>query len=909
MQLNRDLMEAILSREAVLLVGAGASCSLGYPSWDELLDNLWVKVVSSGVSVDENIYKGYRDKGSFPAAFDYIESLIGREQMLHIIKEDFYAKDPAATSLYDIVVKWPFSCFCTTNYDHEILNHLRKIKRSVREVGNKKVDFDNIHASMKNCIFQLHGNLETDDLAVITQADYDKILTDVSYEYYREGLKSLFRMRKCVLIGYSLKDEDVKMILRIVRSCINSSNNTFIFLADASDEEIAELKKRFSLSVISYRTRYGSHEELNRYLCMMDRFMSRAKTPPVIHTEDSEKAISLYLCGTMYKNRRNVDFSNYILLNIKRSDEKIGDLATRLHVTEAEIRSGVQSLLEAQMIRIDNNEYINLTKKGEERIESCKSVLKQHRKAAYEDFLNAMGVKNEEGEEYVRLAEEVLVRIFQKRGHNLTQNIFKQTNFPSGGVLDVYGILAEYASQIPDTRHMIDFVNAIHQFVITPTEFQKTYLTGLSQGYFLYYLIGSDARTAEVRKRIFEKTAWYIDSNVLIPLLAKGCYLHGYSRKLFELLKKLRTQLLVTPGVIEEVRRHLEWAKNHVVDKKLEEWMQYATLEAGNNLNLFIDGYIHEKTMGQVASFESYCFAIESRLSDNAERICSDYGFVLQPVDNINLDVEKKKFESIFTEIRTLREKANTYKNDHQVRTEAEIAYLANKKLDQAALYNEDAYVYFLSQSPILSRINKKICVWTSEALFRYAEAISAHDNVSNDDELFHSCLLGEVFTAGEAIIDKNTYEAFFKEEIDAATRTFNEELPLYVKHLETGVSEEEMAGSFMRLPPLEKPSAVHRLTIHLRQSLSKIEEIHKEEIEEKNRVIQSQQETISGYHAQINSEKLKHMSELSIKEEENERLKEENERKSRNIRTLEATIRNLKKKSKKSHKKRNTKR
>lgn len=904
MQLNRDLMEAILSRQAILFVGSGASCALGYPTWIELLDSLWARVSSSGTAVDEKTYNNYKNN-SLPKAFEYIENVIGRDQMLQFIKEDFIARSPNAQSLYDIVVKWPFSCYCTTNYDHEIAKHLNKAKRRFIEVGNKKSDFDNIHASMKNYIFQLHGNLENDDLAIITQGDYDKISTDVVYEYYREGLKSLFRMRKCIIIGYSCEDEDIKMILRIVRSCINSANNTFMFLADASDEQILDLKKRFSISVINYHTRAGGHEELVRCLQTMDRFISGAKTTPIVHTEDSEKAIALYLCGTMYKNRRNVDFSNYILLNIKE-EEPLGVLATRLHVTESEIRSGIQSLLEMELIEIENKEDIRVTKKGLERIDRCKNVLKQQRKAAYDDFLNAMGIVNEEGDEYVRLADEVLVRIFQKRGHNLTQNIFKQTDFTSGGVLDVYGILAEYASQISDTKHMLNFVNAIHDFVIAPTEFQKTYLTGLAQGYFLYYLIGSDARTADVRKKIFWKTAWYVDSNVLIPLLAKGCYLHEYSCKLFKLLRKIKTRLLVTPGVIEEVRRHMEWAKNHVIDKKVEEWMQYATMEAGNNLNLFIDGYIHEKSSGQVASFESYCYAIESRLNDNGKRTCSEYGLTLQPIEDIYLDTEKEKFDSIFGEIRANREKAGTYKNEHQVRTEAEIAYLANKRLEAAALHNEETYVYFLSQSPILSRINKKICVWTSEALFRYAEAISAHDNASNDDELFHSCLLGEVYTAGEAIIDKNMYETFFKEEIDAATRTFNEELPLYVKHLEAGVSEEEMSGSFMRLPPLEKPAAVKRLSIHLRQSLGKIEELHKEEIAAKDKVIQRQKEAIKEYNAQINSEKLKHSTELSMKDKENERLKEDNDKKARSIRVLEATIRNLKKKKKKSHRKKN---
>ena len=910
MKLNRDLMEAILSRQAVLFLGAGASRAFGYPSWIEMLENLWHRVNEEGYSLEEERLAQYRAKGNLPEAFDYIESVIGREHMVKLIKKDFHANSPNSQSIYDIIAKWPFSCYCTTNYDHEIIRHLKKKNKSFLEVGNKKKDFSNIHASMKNFVFQLHGNLETDDRAIITQSDYDKLVADVDFKYYQEGLKALFRMRKCILIGYGCEDEDIKVILRIVRSCINSTNNTYIFLADVSDDKINELTNRFALTVINYHTRLGSHDELLRYLSMMDRFMSGSKALPITHTEDSEKAISLYLCGTMYKNRRNVDFSNYILLNMKSDGkgEDVGTLASRLHVTEAEIKSGVQILLSADLVENVGQSEIKLTNKGEERIDSCQEVLRRQKEAAYGDFLKAMGVSSKEGSSFIKLAEDVLVQIFQKRGYNLTQNIFKQTDFTSGGLLDVYGILAKYASQISDTKKMLDFVNAIHEFVITPTDFQKAYLTGLSQGYFLYYLIGSDARTADVRKKIFEKTTWYVDSNVLIPLLAKGCYLHGYSSKLFTLLKRLKAQLLVTPGVLEEVRWHLEWARKHIMDKKSVEWMRYATLEAGNNLNLFIDGFIHEKASGQVASFDSYCYAIESQLSEDGKKIASTYGLVLQKPDVINSKSEQEKFDNIFSEIKLIRDRANTYKNDHQVRTEAEIAYLANKRLDLAALLHADTYVYFLSQSPILSKIEKKICVWTSEALFRYAEAISARDSTEDDDDLFHACLLGEAFTAGEAFIDKEMYEAFFKEEIDAATRTFKEEVPLYVEYLEASVSEEEMEGNFMRLPPLERPSAVNRLSIHLRQSLGKIEQSHKDEIAERDQVIQVKEDKIKEYQRAITKSILKHSEEIAKRDEENAKLKEDNEKKDRSIRALEATVRNLRNKKKKrsEHKKQN---
>jgi hypothetical protein len=85
----------------------------------------------------------------------------------------------------------------------------------------------------------------------------------------------------------------------------------------------------------------------------------------------------------------------------------------------------------------------------------------------------------------------------------------------------------------------VAFIESAQVFLLEPNEPQQRYLASVSQGYFLYHLFGLDPQCAKVRPEVLEKTIWWCDASVLLPLLAVGCASHEYASDLFGRLQRL----------------------------------------------------------------------------------------------------------------------------------------------------------------------------------------------------------------------------------------------------------------------------------------------------------------------------------------------------------------------------------
>lgn len=105
------------SRRAVLLLGAGTSIPVGYPSWPGLLEELRSSVIPELAQFPEELdllsraelirttLKGHPDRDDRQRQFD--QHLSGR----------FARRTPSHTQLHRTLVQLPFCGFVTTNYD------------------------------------------------------------------------------------------------------------------------------------------------------------------------------------------------------------------------------------------------------------------------------------------------------------------------------------------------------------------------------------------------------------------------------------------------------------------------------------------------------------------------------------------------------------------------------------------------------------------------------------------------------------------------------------------------------------------------------------------------------------------------------------------------------------------------
>ena len=362
-------------------------------------------------------------------------------------------------------------------------------------------------------------------------------------------------------------------------------------------------------------------------------------------------------------------------------------------------------------------------------------------------------------------------------------------------------------------------MDAMHEFVVTPTDLQTNYLASLSQGFFLFHLLGLDPTCSTLRKEILERTFWLLDSNVLLPLLAVGCHNHEYAKDLLRMLKEANTNLYTTDNLLREVEQHFNWANNFIktTNTNSTEFLQAVLNKGSYKQNLFLDGYVKLCADGAIGTYADYLevlFPNEIKCGTFKEQLEKNGISSIHPSDVKGFEESDwGEIEQAKSELCDARKKSGTYRSDLQVDSEAEIKVVIENlrsgryELPENPLVEK---VYFISQSRILDRVfeNKKVITWVPEAVYRYLSSLPSQ---RTNPELLQKCMLNEYFYAGVTFIDKGAYLRFFGATIDAAKLSYKEEKGKYISNTEE-THIRELDEAFDKTPDLEKPFFVAQM-------------------------------------------------------------------------------------------------
>lgn len=810
LEIEIAVLDALAHKNVIAFVGSGASCEMGYPSWGELARGVLEKLMPDKSS------EGYKNVESaiarklYPEAFGYLEKITSRQQMCDAISEILKASSNGTDSLYSILAKLPFSCYLTTNYDDEMLNHLKKVGRTGFGVlGNSKRDFYSFRDDMKDIVFKIHGDLETPADAVITSQDYSKFSSSPEREYYRVRLQALFLMKKSVFVGYSLGDRDLGLVLETLKQKCSEISPAFMFLATDSKLDIEEYASRYGIRIIPYKAKGNNHSALVRKLETYCKFLSKTDDQVSRVSDDSLHAAELYLFRVLNKGSQRLDLSHYLLMhipNFRKTSITIDELASRSNVRSmVHVKKGLGELLECDYIEQRVGGYVR-TKKGEERVFEAQSSFSTEKKLAFDDFLNKLTIPPVLIDKCLNLLQRCLSDIFTLRGDALVKSIFNRTSDISGGAkVDIYSVILPCASELGEEKFKIEFLHAVYDFIVKPTSHQKTFLVAMAQGYFLYHMMRHEADGSDLIKEKLKCTVWYVDSNLLIPLAAVGCANHKYAVELFARLKDLGVKMIVVPSVLEEVRRHMKWAVEH----NPREEKNYASVVQGCSAqqNLFIDGYIRMSVDGKVKSFEQYVSLVRSLLLRNAHRLLDLYGVQYEiPWETYRWD--KTKYEELKLLLEQRRKKTASFRRDFQVETDAELLYTMKcrkSRNDEGANREE---VCFLSQSTLFEEESDIIRTWSGEAMFRLVQFMTP---IMSSEETLHECLQNELYNAGIQFIDEAKYGQFFEEEIDWAKLTFEQQKKEFCRILNEP-DEDSITQRFTALTELQKPIFIRQM-------------------------------------------------------------------------------------------------
>ena len=234
-----ELIKLITSGEAVLIVGAGSSRRVGYPTWNGLLKKLEDLAIRWGDSFQPN-------EGKFESAplvyAEEIQSSMCRAGHLGkyhaLLYRSFDRKSPSFDDFHRRLVLLPFRGILTTNYDKVLEAALGEIERASAFDNSLVIDEDSaervheflmemIDESMPRRIAHLHGRYDYPKNIILSSEDYKKTygLEPSSEEQvprvsewtlHRKLLWALLATRRVVFIGFSMKDPYINRALYAV---------------------------------------------------------------------------------------------------------------------------------------------------------------------------------------------------------------------------------------------------------------------------------------------------------------------------------------------------------------------------------------------------------------------------------------------------------------------------------------------------------------------------------------------------------------------------------------------------------------------------------------------------------------------------------------------------------------------
>ena len=916
---DKRLIRSINNGRCFVLVGSGPSCEVGYPSWQRLAELTYAELKKRNSVSDSNSYEKYLEDKKYPEFFRQAERDLGdRFALVDMIKPLLNPSVKNRGVLYELLSKWPFACYLTTNYDDEIANYLSNLKEHFTVIRNRQEDFYSLRDGASHLIQKLHSDLNFPDEVVLTSADYRRLYVEDSGQYFRDKLRHIFEYFDIFIIGHSLSDPDIDHVLQLACKTASPQHPIYMAAADFTTADEQEYLEKYNIVLVQYSNRDGRHSELQRMLRAVDRFIvPRYRLRERIETaarpkEEVESAIALFL----FRRLQGVEATDYlsplILSGLLSADDKgiakedVTSIPTLKDFTK-EGTNSTEAIIDAmdnlvnQGLVADVAEKFSITGSGRAKVSEYQAVRETEKDQAYGQF--CLNLKNSYGgltdiqlEECQRLAEEVMVASFANRGLAIANQIFSSQSASPDELSDVFGLVSDKAAEIEDMGLRAAFVEAVHEFLVEPSPPQRQYLASVSQGYFLYHLLGLDPKFCQVRQDIFDRTLWLNDSSVFLPWIAVGCHNHDYAVELFQTLTAAGAILYTTPKLMQEAWEHFEWAVRFMKTTGAEtpEFLRAAVVKGSYRQNLFLDGYIRLSADGRVGSFKEY---LEITFTRGVDRTAFDNRFIsagifVKSISDMTGFVQDDwgEIEEAKGRIQKEREDKGTYRSPLQVESEAEIWVLINGfRSGKYSIPGVDAVlerIYFVSQSRVLDKVfqPEAVSTWTPEAVYRY---LSALPGKQTNPDLLQQCMLNEYYYAGISFIDKDRYIRFFGPSIDAAKASYEKEKTNYIADLEETYTR-HLDEAFDKAPDLEKPFFVAQMGWRRAEASQQREDLaRKRALEAESRVKQLESEKDKAWKTR----------EKRIQEQEAARLRNLQDPKHMRKRLKQAKKRNRKKK------------
>jgi len=850
-----DLVRRINAGRCFAFVGTGPSAEIGYPSWKTLAERVRDRVLEIKPEADTESYGQFFLNGNLPAVFRQAEvDLESRDLLISIVKEALQPRQHQVRHpIYEYLAKWPFACYLTTNYDDELQKYLAIAGHHFQVVQNRQNDLAMLRDGVSHLIVKIHSDLDHPQDVVLTSLDYDRVLTSPEGAYIRDKLRQVFEMFNVLIIGHSMTDQDLQLVIATAKHTASPLHPIYMLLSDSTPGQIREFREQYNIRLIPYKNIDGSHHRLRIMIGVADHFIcSRDAAPSAVpeSTEDEIRAATSLLFFRRLRKVASDEPAHELLgplvlgaLSDSRKPLSLSEIVdaraisplSKAHDMTSGIQKCLERLIEDGHVSLKEDKFL-ATAQGQKEFEAAVSQRQLEEEQAYGQFrLELRRILPSISEQDTNLAvdalRDALVNAFRSRGLAMANVIVAEQSIGANELHDLFREFSEQAARFDDLEVRAAFMEAAHAFLVQPNEPQKNYLASISQGFFLYHMAGLDPTCGSIRRNLFADTCWFLDSSVLIPLLAVGSHNHEYAKDLFQRLEDVNARLFTTVKLLQEVWKHLDWAVAFVKNQSIEspEFLAAARIKEGYKQNLFIDGYIRLAADGVIGTFQDYLdkVAPAGLTQELLATVCDKYGVHALCISEIEGFDQQDwgEIEFLKDDLERARREKGTFRSEFQVEAEAEVLEIIRNIRKSKYRLSDDIdpsrNVYFVSQSRSLDMVSQesKVLTWTPEAVYRYVCSLSG---AALDPNLLQQCMLHEYFYAGVSFIDKSRYLKFFGPSVSQARIAYEEQVDKYLQETEQTHRRQEFDEEFDRIPDLEKPFFVAQMGWQLARTAEK---------------------------------------------------------------------------------------
>lgn len=230
-----ELSKLASNHKLVPFLGSGCSKSHLNIDWDSISLQI-VELVDEQADNNLDIAQYYVEK-------------YGKNKFCEFLKEKLMIDDfdDEKGSVHTMTLSFNLGVIYTTNQDNVMEKCIEKYGRNYKSI----IDINDLAASFPsdNLYIKFHGDINDCESVIFSREDYDKRMADRDH-FLNIRLKSDLLTKSLFFIGYSLRDDNVNLILKELNNLFGDNLPNSYMLAWEYSKELEELCRQYGIKLI-----------------------------------------------------------------------------------------------------------------------------------------------------------------------------------------------------------------------------------------------------------------------------------------------------------------------------------------------------------------------------------------------------------------------------------------------------------------------------------------------------------------------------------------------------------------------------------------------------------------------------------------------------------------------------------